>query len=345
MEDLEPLNVWLNDEINMTQDAHLTGMFPPVLINPMGIFREESLVYRPRAKWFVDPTMVKFGEGPDTTAKGLQSVGEVMGYLDSFGGSNPLAEGSPSRGMPRAGYAVSSLIQLALADITAVAEQLEDEILTPTLGDLYRNAMLFIPETQKMKIPAIMGLPKQQVSPGDLWGDYTFRWVGSLQAQDMQVKSQKMITTLGVLGKIAPLLQQDGKKVNWGLIGKRLWREGMGERGAETIIQDMSKDDALLAMIMKGQVQKPDPPKKTISLSGPISAELADQLATEDDPTMVAAKKAAQAPQGAPGGAGTGGVTPPGTGANPASAADAMMSQGRSMTEAAQSTGGAGGVT
>lgn len=261
MDDLEPLNVWLNDEVNMTQDAHLTGMFPPVLIDPQGITREDSLVYRPRAKWFVDPDRVKFSDGrSDMTRSGMQSVAGVLGFMDSFSGTNPVAEGSPTRGMPRAGYAVSSLIQLAMADITAVAEQLEDEILTPTLGDLYRLGILFTLPEQGMRLPAVMGLPKQRFNMADLYGDYTFRWVGSLQAQDMQVKAQRMVTFMGMIAKMGPMIQQSGKKINLGLLLKRIWREGMSERGAETIIEDMNANDALMAMLMKAGLGQPGGP-------------------------------------------------------------------------------------
>jgi hypothetical protein len=251
MSDLEPLNVWLNDEVNMTQEARLTAMFPPTLINPSAIFREESLIHRPRAKWFVDPSGVNMPSLPDTSRIGVDGVRSVMNILDSFSGSNPLAEGQPQRGMPRAGFAVSSLVSLSLADITAICEVIEDDILTPTLTDLHRLAVLFTPSDQLLSIPAVMGLNQRQLTPIDLYGDWTFRWVGSLQSQDFQVKAQRIVTFMGLLTKMVPALQQSGKQVQWDLLLRRVWREGLGERGAGTIIRDMTPQEAQFAQMMQ----------------------------------------------------------------------------------------------
>lgn len=251
MSDLEPLNVWLNDEINMTEDARLTAMAPPVLINPTAIFREESLVHRPRAKWMVDPEGVEFPVLPNVSKIGMEGVTGILGLLDSFGSANPLADGQTMRGMPRAGFAVTTLVNLALTDITAVAEVLEDDILTPTLSDIHKLGIMFTPQDQMLRIPAVMGLKGRQMKVEDLYNDYAFRWVGSVQSQDFQVKAQRMMTFLGLLAKTVPALQQSGKKVNWDLLLRRMWREGIGERGAGTIIEDMGEEEAQFAMLMQ----------------------------------------------------------------------------------------------
>jgi hypothetical protein len=258
MSDLEPLNIWLNDEINMTQEARLTAMFPPTLINPSAIFREDSLLHRPRAKWLVDPSGVLMPTLPDTSRIGVDGVRSVMNILDSFSGSNPLAEGQPQRGMPRAGFAVSSLVSLSLADITAICEVIEDDILTPTLSDLHRLGVLFTPSEQLLHIPAVMGLNQRDLMPIDLYGDWTFRWVGSLQFQDYNVKAQRMVTFLGILAKLAPALQQAGKQIEWDLLLRRMWREGLGERGAGTIIRDMTQQEAMMSMMMKAGMGGPN---------------------------------------------------------------------------------------
>jgi hypothetical protein len=232
-------------------------MFPPTLINPSAIFREDSLIHRPRAKWLVDPSGVNMPNLPDTSRIGVDGVRSVMNILDSFSGSNPLAEGQPQRGMPRAGFAVSSLVSLSLADITAICEVIEDDILTPTLSDMHRLAVLFTPTEQHLHIPAVMGLSRRDLRPVDLYGDWTFRWVGSLQFQDYNVKAQRMVTFLGILAKLAPALQQAGKTVQWDLLLRRMWREGLGERGAGTIIRDMTQQEAVMSMVMKAGLGGP----------------------------------------------------------------------------------------
>lgn len=277
MADLEPMQVWLNDSINIAQDAQFTTMSPPAIINPGLVYRHDSLTWRPRAKWFVDPQGVTFPTIPDTSRSGIMLVQMINGFLESFSGGNSLAEGQPQRGMPRAGYAVSTLVGLATADMTAVAEMVEDNILTPTLSDLFRLAMIFLPPEQAMQIPPVMGLPARSVTPSALYGDWTFRWVGSLQSQDMNVKSQRLLTMTGILAKAGPMVQQQGLKINWKLLLKRLWRDSLGERGADSILEDMTPEDAVLSMIMSGSPMVAGGPQQVPGVANPANPEAAQQ--------------------------------------------------------------------
>lgn len=257
MSDLEPQQVWLNDAINLTQDGVMTSMSPPALVDPARVVRSDSLVYRPRAKWLVDPSGVSFPNIPDTSRTGQANVAMILGMMEQFSGTGgPLAEGTPARGSPRAGFALSSLIQLALSDVRGTAELLEDEILTPTLSDLYRLGVVFTPLEQMLALPPIMGLQGRKISMNDLYGDWTFKWVGSLQSQDYQVRAQRLISFMGLLTKLGPLVQQAGLVIDWQTLFKRIWRDGLGERGAETILRTMTFQDAMqqmAAMAAQGQ--------------------------------------------------------------------------------------------
>lgn len=237
MSDLESLNVLLNDEVNMTLEGQATALFPPAAVNPDLVARADSLVFKPRAKWLVDPAGVSFVNVPNTTGAGYQGIQMTMGLLDSFSGSNPLAEGSPTRGMPRAGFAVSSLIGLSMSDIREVAETMEDEILTPMLSDFARLTRERIPPQQIARVPgseALAGIGGQ-IQVGQL-DDASFRWVGTLQAQDQQVRAQRMLAALGQFAKLFPAMNEQGWTFDFGTLGKRVWRDGLGERGADTII-------------------------------------------------------------------------------------------------------------
>jgi hypothetical protein len=100
---------------------------------------------------------------------------------------------------------------------------------------------------------------------------------------------------MGTLGKVQGQMAQDGYAVDWATIGKRLWRDGMGERGADSIIY------------MKGQPPQPQaqPPKINISLSGELDPYMAQQLATPQPPPPPgpmnpAPSQSGQVPQGPP---------------------------------------------
>ncbi|KKK91109.1 hypothetical protein LCGC14_2716270, partial [marine sediment metagenome] len=180
MDDIEPLQVLLNDQINMTLEAQAVAFSPPTVVDPDLVTRATSLVFKPRAIWYGDPAGVKTLEVKDTTKAGFQGIQFTLGLMDTFSGSSPLAEGQPTRNLPRAGFAVSSLLSLSLADIKDAAILLEDDILTPLLGDLYQITVEMIPKQQVFKIPGTSNFNQgRKVTPADLAGDFEFVWVGS----------------------------------------------------------------------------------------------------------------------------------------------------------------------
>ena len=255
MDDLEPLQVLLNDQFNIALEGQATNFSPPVVVDPNRVYRHSSLIFRPRAKWLADPEGIKFFEPRDISRYAFQGVQVTMGLIDNYSGSNSLAEGQPGRNMPRAGFAMSSLLNLSLADIKDAAQMVEDCILTPLLGDLYRLTVEYADPNQIIRIPGTQDWPARKFSVSSLVGDWDFQWVGSLQAQDMQVKSQRMVAVLGMLGKVGPALVQDlqmrGKRLNWEAILKRIWRDGLGERGLDKIVEDLTPEEQQRLMLMQ----------------------------------------------------------------------------------------------
>ena len=83
---------------------------------------------------------------------------------------------------------------------------------------------------------------------------------GSLQAQDSQVRAQRLIQTLGIIAKLAPVVQGDlltqGKKIDWEYMFRRVWREGLGERGAGTFIRQMTPQEMQVVQQMMQQKQQ-----------------------------------------------------------------------------------------
>jgi hypothetical protein len=250
MDDLEPLQVLLNDQVNMTLEGQATLFSPPTAINPDLVQRMSSIVFRPRAKWLVDPTGVKFMEPHDTTKAGYQGISFTMGLMDNYSGMGPLADGTPTRNMPRSGMAVSSLLQMSLSDITDGARMIEDMILTPLMGDLHKLTLEFVPKTQMMKIPGTKDFPARKINVSQMDGEWDFKWVGSIQSQDYQVRAQRLVATLGMIAKMYPVISEDlmrrGKRINVEAILKRVWRDGLGERGADNIIEEIPPQEMMM---------------------------------------------------------------------------------------------------
>jgi hypothetical protein len=235
--DLEPLNVLLNDEVNMTLEGQATALNPPAVVNPDLVARADTFVFRPRAKWLGDPAGVKWMEPPNTLSAGFQGIQMTLGFIDSFSGSNPLAEGQPTRGMPRAGFAVSSLIGLSMADIKDVAETIEDELLTPLLMDCYTLTLRFVPPQQVIVIPGSEAVARTRITAQELMAPMQFRWIGSLQSQDVRLRAQQELTVLNVLGRLYEPMVRQGWDIDFGLLGKHLWRDTVGGRMADKIIR------------------------------------------------------------------------------------------------------------
>ena len=264
MDDIEPLQVLLNDQINMTSEAQAVSFSPPTVVDPDRVSRASSIIYKPRAIWYADPEGIKMLEPKDTTKIGFQGIQMTLGLMDTFSGSSPLAEGQPTRNLPRAGFAVSSLLSLSLADIKDAAILMEDEILTPLLGDLYGITLDMIPKSQVFKIPGTSNFEKaRKLKPSDLLRDAEFAWVGSIQTQEFQIRSQRLVSLLDTIGKYGEQIGRDlqikNKQINWTAILKRLWRDGLGERGADSIISDITPQERALLLaeqIAQAQAQE-----------------------------------------------------------------------------------------
>lgn len=251
MDDLEPSQVLLNDQINLTLDGHAMAFMPPAAVDPDLVTRASTLVWKPRAKWLMKPDGLKWMTIPDTTQNGYKGISFTMSFIQQATSGGGLAEGNPVRNMPRGSMAVSSLLSLATADQRDVAQIIEDEVLSPLCGDLFLLARDFIPKEQIFRIPGTGKFPGGlSVGKPQMQDDWAFQWVGSLQAQDFQVRAQRLVAIVAQLSRLYPLIQEDlirrGKQVNWLAVMQRMWRDAAGERGADSIIEDIPPEQMMM---------------------------------------------------------------------------------------------------
>jgi len=243
MDDLEPLQVLYNDQVNQGEESRVIASVPPVVVDVNQVARADSLVFGPRKKWQMQSVEgAKVLNVPDVSLSAVRAKQETLALINSLGGGGGYSEGQPTRGMPRAGFAVTGLISLAMGDIKDLAEIIEQEIMTPSLGDHYRNTLMFVPRMQIMRVPGTADYPPATMTVEDLAGSWRFRWTGTLQSQDQQMRAQKLVGALTLLVKAEPGLNAQGFELNWPDLIKRAWRDGLGERGLENIVRPMSPD-------------------------------------------------------------------------------------------------------
>jgi hypothetical protein len=190
---------------------------------------------------------------PPVTSTNLLRAWQIdNGYMQSMGGAGTIAEGQPGRNMPRSGEAVSSLINLGMADIQDIAEVIEQEILTPSLSDLYKVANM-IPDAQLMRIPggkALYGsddeIQSNVIRKRDIIGDFEFEWVGSLQFQDEAARAQRLMIFLNMAPTLMPLLQEQGYTMNLPDLIQMIWRSGIGERGLAKVVVTLQEMQSIM---------------------------------------------------------------------------------------------------
>ena len=236
MDDLEPLQILLNDQFNRMEEAASIAAVPPVRIDPTKVTRADSLVYRARAKWLVEPDGAKVLEIADTSRGSQAAVAATMNMITSVFSPGGLTEGQPPRGSPRAGFAFSSMVNLSMADIKDLADTIEECLLTPSLKDMYILTIRHVPREQVIKIPGTAAYNPQAMTTYDLYGGWNFKWVGQLHSQDMQQRGQKVQKFMeGMAPMLEPLLAQ-GWDVDLGQLVKMVWRDILGERGFDRIL-------------------------------------------------------------------------------------------------------------
>lgn len=246
MDDITELNTMQNDDINKFKDAvdWEQGFVAFSNQGSGGDMRRDSYKMKGRAKWEFsdDPRqMLQFINPPDTSTNILRAWQIELGLINSLAGSGTIAEGQPGRNMPRAGNAVNSLINLGMADIQDISELIEQEVLTPSLSDIYKVSTAFIPDHQLMKIPGGKGLFGSILKRADIIGDYEFEWVGSLQFQDESQRAQRLMIFLNLMPTLAPMLQQQGYQFDAPKLIKMIWRYGLGERGLSDVVVPMQQ--------------------------------------------------------------------------------------------------------
>ena len=258
MDDLEPLQILFNDQVNASEEARVLTTFPPIAVDRGRVPRTEQIKWGVRKVWNVaDPTAIRIMEVADVGQSSNRAVAQTLGLINALGVGGGLSEAQPTRGLPRAGYAVSNLISLAMADIKSMCEAIEEDVLTPTLHDLHRLTLAFVPRTQLIMIPGTQDYPPRAIDVSQIEGNWNLVWVGSQQNQDIQGRSERMIQFLSGLGKVEPSLMRLGWKINWPPLTKRAWRDGLGERGIEQFIVPMTPEELMMAQGMGMPVVPP----------------------------------------------------------------------------------------
>lgn len=258
MDDITDLQHMSNDNLNQFIDA--VDWEQGFIAAKAGARRDNKVAKGRAIMEFEDPKEdFVFVSPPNSSTNSLRSWQIMLGLINSLAGTGTIGEGQPGRNMPRAGSAVNNLVNLAMADIEDVAILIEQEILTPSLDDIFRVCE-FIPDHQLMRIPGAQAVFRKgsTVRKEDFFGDYTFEWIGANQFQDEQVRAQRMLIFLQMIPSLAPIMQQQGYAFNVVDLVKNIWRYSLGERSLSKVVvpiqqlQQQMQMEELMQQLSKG---------------------------------------------------------------------------------------------
>lgn len=275
MGDVRTLQTLTNAAISQTEAVRQVVAEPPVAMDMTAAGRLDSYTFENRRIWRTPGNpkdLMMQLDIKDTTDIGLRTWQVYLQQINSLAGSGSIAEGQPGRNMPRAGFAVDSLINLAMTDLEDVANTIEQELLTPMLADAYHIFQEYVPRSQIIKIPGKAREMIQSYSPEDLYGDYTFSWIGSLGFQDISTRADKFFQLLQLLAnpQLSELLAQQGVRVDLATLIKFIYTLGIGERGLSNIIipipqeeleqraESIAKQDQIQELMLSKQIESID---------------------------------------------------------------------------------------
>ena len=251
MEDINELDILQNDQLNKFQEAVDWEQGFVAFGGSDAGARQDSYKMKGRAKWNMGSEIpreaIQFIQPPVTSTNQLRAWQIYLALINSMAGAGTIAEGQPGRNMPRAGFAMNALLEMGLADIQDIAEMIEQEVLTPSLGDIYKVSSKFIPDDQLMRIPGGVALYSGQQSTvlkkENILGDYEFEWVGSLQSQDNAMRAQRSLIFFNLLAnpQILQIMQAQGYAPNIVELVKFIWRDSLGERGLNDVVVPLAK--------------------------------------------------------------------------------------------------------
>jgi hypothetical protein len=241
MDDIRELDTLANNALSQVESNRSVVAEPPVARDRNLASRTEQYVYKPRAIWDVegDPSNIfKTVDVHDTGPEGLRAFQIYLGLMDR-GNGGTIAEGQPGRNMPRAGFAVNSLVNLSLTDTEDSAACIEESLLTPGLGDIYHVTLEYIPTSQLLQIPGKAGQIAQAYNKLDLRGNYSFKWVSALEFRDVQQVADSLMKFLEILAnpQTMQLLQANGFQIDFAVLIQTLYTYSIGESGLTEIIK------------------------------------------------------------------------------------------------------------
>lgn len=265
----------INDFMNQTNDNGTYGLNPVVKINPNNIVGPIEPLAPGRMWHLTDPAGAVFDRPPiEQMQYGLMLVNQLITYANDLNGTPSVLQGSGAKGGAKTATGAQILQGNVKGELQDLVEDIELRTLQPlmemvhSLGQQYESAERFL---------AIAGGEKVQFSRDQLEGEFMWKWVASSQAVNQQMRAQQSIQFAQLAGSLMPLLQAQGKMFDPVPLLRRIYEDGLGQRGFDRVIVQapMGLMGPLGAPGAGGPAQKPgDRPRSAVEQAAGGSGDM-----------------------------------------------------------------------
>jgi hypothetical protein len=229
------LQYLVNDFTNQLNDNGTFALNPIVLANPNTMAGPLPSI-EPGAVFQTTDTVngIKFDRPPvEQLQYGKMLVEMYQGMLYDVAGAPPILQGTNAGKGARTATSSQILQKNASNPIQDVVEDMENDVMVPlmqmvwTFGNQYRTS----PINDEMNGQLLI------ISPDDIMGDVTMKFLASSMAANQQQRAQQAMALLQILPPLVPLLQASGKMADPSSLLQRIYSDGFGFRNFDQFIK------------------------------------------------------------------------------------------------------------
>jgi len=242
VEDIYPLQLLLNDQVNQAMDIATWVLNPGIVSNPnvlMGALTEFFPGFQVLAT-DVNNAIKEFRPPQEMIQSSAVLMTQTQSWLQEMMGAMPVLSGGSAPGRAfRTATGVGTAQTNAQLPLQQIVRSQETDTWQPSMKRFWALDRAFA----KDPVLIAAGGPFAQqaarsINPMQLYGDYRFRWNASTQLMNVQVRGQQIMQALQVLSNPATIqaLSAAGVRVDLAPLITRLMRDVFGFRDTDKIL-------------------------------------------------------------------------------------------------------------
>lgn len=264
VEDIYPLQLLLNDQVNQAMDIATWVLNPGIVSNP-NVLMTALTEFFPGFQVLatdVNNAIKEFRPPQEMIQSSAVLMTQTQSWIQELMGAMPVLSGGSAPGRAfRTATGVGTAQSNAQLPLQQIVRSQETDTWQPTMKRFWALDRAFAKDPVLISAGGPFALQAaRSINPMQLYGDYRFRWNASTQMQNIQVRGQQIMQALQVLANPMTMqaLGQMGVRVNLAPLITRLMRDVFGFRDTDKILLQGSPPMPPQPG-MPGQPQQPQP--------------------------------------------------------------------------------------